>query len=949
MKNLDESFESINSLKEAISKKVNGAEACAKKIVNEALDTSISKGDILFNRLMNCNSVSDIYDEFRRKNYNERYFANALLKAYKTKKLDYILDTSQYLDFYTNLESRNIAFHQYNEEYVLEDKGKLFPLFILYAIVCRKVSQINIWIDPILNVTWSDNRGKVELYGYGIDRGVTHESSILPIVEDGRFRYLEFDRKHAIEGCVTGMIDKIKLNIIQESDEVNESKSVNECFELDLDTDLTACNQELEEAMDLHDKITEVVDYLMSLKVDDILRGGSFGKDFNNSGTYFFCRENDDDSKTFGVATLGADGKVIAEQTLKDSGVASRNESRFIDKIASVQDKVVEYIENTSSMNESVLMETTKSPIDTFNNLNESIIEDTIKQIREILYTYKERVPIYDYFGNRKGNKTLPIIYVNRGVKITSIKACYPERYFLKREVAEIFTSLQSKFNSIEMEMIEDVFIPGVHDNGHEIIIKLNNNMISISDQSGNKIVNSELTDEQLTESVLMETTEAITEKAKNTSKEHNNVLRIINDLLHAYSSDTHYGKSVSYNKLLKDKYDAKSDSGEFLVNMSFRPNPKVSINYKEGEAEKILFDSVNLFKDALEGELEELGFTNYIIETLQNTLHVTKNNGNNPVVAKFKGSVLSANIHVRILVDYFKDLEEHAAIDTYDQLNKDEIDPVVEVKPVNESIFENKYEFLIWLGDLASENGPDVIERIIYAEDSDAAYEKLTRMYAKKRGYEKEDLQEFSENNAWEDLWLDSDPSGGDPGVIGAMENGHIIEDVIEADALSGDRISKKLVKKWFSPNDRDVLLDESINPVNEAIEERKSAKKFEVGSEKTFTEDSEEYAQLQKAADKLTDLSVKNYKYFVGNTYLDFGSGWQWTTILAKKPNEVEFQVLSPLSWRNILNAQSEEELDAAIDQLRSDEYFHDKIETPNASSSERDIFNYLDSIED
>lgn len=435
----------------------------------------------------------------------------------------------------------------------------------------------------------------------------------------------------------------------------------------------------------------------------------------------------------------------------------------------------------------------------------------------------------------------------------------------------------------------------------------------------------------------------------KNTSKEHNKVIRIINDLLHAYSSDTHYGKSVSYNSLLKEKYDAKNDSGEFLVNMSFRPNPKVSINYKEGEAEKILFDSVNLFKDALEGELEELGFTNYIIETLQNTLHVTKNNGNNPVVAKFKGSVLSANIHVRILVDYFKDLEEHLAIDTYDQLDKEEVEPVVEVKPVNESIFENKYEFLIWLGDLASENGPDVIERIIYAKDSDTAYEKLTRIYAKKLGYEKEDLKDLSENNSWEDLWLDSDPSGGDPGVIGAMENGHIIEDVIEADALSGDRISKKLVKKWFSPNDRDVLLDESINPVNEAIEERKSAKKFEVGSEITFTEDSEEYAQLQKAADKLTDLSVKNYRYFVGNTYLDFGSGWQWTTILAKKPNEVEFQVLSPLSWRNILNAQSEEELDAAIDQLRSDEYFHDKIETPNANSSERDIFNYLDSIED
>jgi len=150
---------------------------------------------------------------------------------------------------------------------------------------------------------------------------------------------------------------------------------------------------------------------------------------------------------------------------------------------------------------------------------------------------------------------------------------------------------------------------------------------------------------------------------------------------------------------------------------------------------------------------------------------------------------------------------------------------------------------------------------------------------------------------------------------------------------------------KKYRDLVDEEDAIDAQINEDAADIEKPK----YEVGSEKVFAEDSEEYAQLQKAADKLTDLSVKNYKYFVGNTYLDFGSGWQWTTILAKKPNEVEFQVLSPLSWRNILNAQSEEELDAAIDQLRSDEYFHDKIETPNASSSERDIFNYLNSIED
>lgn len=208
--------------------------------------------------------------------------------------------------------------------------------------------------------------------------------------------------------------------------------------------------------------------------------------------------------------------------------------------------------------------------------------------------------------------------------------------------------------------------------------------------------------------------------------------------------------------------------------------------------------------------------------------------------------------------------IEEHFAVDTHDQVDEEEIKPVVEINPVNESAAN------LSLSDrLRRRNAGEPVEPIKHAAEPKES-----------------------------------------PNIT------------------SKEPLSKRLKSK---------------------LKEEKATKKFEAGSEKTFAEESEEWAQLQKAADKLTDLSVKNYKYFVGNTYLDFGSGWQWTTILAKKPNEIEFQVLSPLSWRNILNAQSEEELDAAIDQLRSDEYFHDKIETPNANSSERDIFNYLDSIED
>ena len=47
-----------------------------------------------------------------------------------------------------------------------------------------------------------------------------------------------------------------------------------------------------------------------------------------------------------------------------------------------------------------------------------------------------------------------------------------------------------------------------------------------------------------------------------------------------------------------------------------------------------------------------------------------------------------------------------------------------------------------------------------------------------------------------------------------------------------------------------------------------------------KIFEHGSEAREKLNRAAHILTGLSPKGYRYYVGETYFDFGQNWKWTT---------------------------------------------------------------------
>lgn len=78
-------------------------------------------------------------------------------------------------------------------------------------------------------------------------------------------------------------------------------------------------------------------------------------------------------------------------------------------------------------------------------------------------------------------------------------------------------------------------------------------------------------------------------------------------------------------------------------------------------------------------------------------------------------------------------------------------------------------------------------------------------------------------------------------------------------------------------------------------------------------------EYKQLDVAAKMLTLFNGKGFRYYVGNTYFDYGQDWKWTTILKEDPNETGVlrvcQALNPRQQENIIMADTPEEMAKAV----------------------------------
>lgn len=88
-----------------------------------------------------------------------------------------------------------------------------------------------------------------------------------------------------------------------------------------------------------------------------------------------------------------------------------------------------------------------------------------------------------------------------------------------------------------------------------------------------------------------------------------------------------------------------------------------------------------------------------------------------------------------------------------------------------------------------------------------------------------------------------------------------------------------------------------------------------------------SKEFKKLDLMAKVLTGMSATGTVYFVGNTYLDLGQDWMWTTIIAHTPNGDSYQALSPREWEEVLLCESMVEMAQIAEEHFEDKYCCDK----------------------
>ena len=95
-----------------------------------------------------------------------------------------------------------------------------------------------------------------------------------------------------------------------------------------------------------------------------------------------------------------------------------------------------------------------------------------------------------------------------------------------------------------------------------------------------------------------------------------------------------------------------------------------------------------------------------------------------------------------------------------------------------------------------------------------------------------------------------------------------------------------------------------------------------YKQGDECVLPQDSAEYSNMEAFCKILNNDSPNKYHYRVGETYLDFGQNWVWTTILNDTTGG---QVLTPREWLDIVNGENL--FDLAKEHF-ADKYCQDRI---------------------
>ena len=93
-------------------------------------------------------------------------------------------------------------------------------------------------------------------------------------------------------------------------------------------------------------------------------------------------------------------------------------------------------------------------------------------------------------------------------------------------------------------------------------------------------------------------------------------------------------------------------------------------------------------------------------------------------------------------------------------------------------------------------------------------------------------------------------------------------------------------------------------------------------------FEKGTEEYKKLEAVAAMLTAFSPNKRRYYVGETYFDYGQDWKWTTVLCEGGEWGAYQALYPAQQEKIIFfAESAKDLAEVVESVFADKFCPDK----------------------
>lgn len=356
-----------------------------------------------------------------------------------------------------------------------------------------------------------------------------------------------------------------------------------------------------------------------------------------------------------------------------------------------------------------------------------------------------------------------------------------------------------------------------------------------------------------------------------------------------------------------------------------------------------------------------------------------------NPVIECQDGQLrLDEGLKMKIGKRLDKEIKEHVAVDRYDQLTKENVKPVIilksnakgnilQDKDLNESDTSDKldeslkedykdFAFIVKCND-----GPKELVRVV-AEDKSKAEKYAKKMYAQNHTtYADDRYNVWSIEDKNESITEDKEDSlqphtDGLKSSVAQMEkkikiakeqaekhpeNRAFFNNMI-SDLQSHIDYNKKQIDKFENAEKVDLadvfnakMMDRALTDRDEKNQETKSDRiKPDV-----LKKDTEAFEKLEKAAELLAKKSPNKYKYSVGDTYLDFGSDYQWTTIITYKQDGSSYQALNPAQWEEIVNSKSDNELEKAVIDVLKDRFNPDRKRGIETAEDAMKALNELD----